>query len=77
MKIIIEDAETLKFLAADGIWTTKPFESLGFSSTRTASVAARREAIGRFNIVGYFADTSQFINMDHGRGKGGESGPVL
>ena len=75
MTIIIEDAETRKFLTAEGSWTAKPVEGLTFTSTQVASAAARKELIGKFNIVGYIADTAQFINMDHGRGKGGEPAP--
>lgn len=74
MKIIIEDAETHKFLTSSGDWTNKPADGTTFTSTHTACAAARREPIGKFNIVGYFADTRQFINMDHGKGKG-ESAP--
>lgn len=75
MKIIIEDAETLKFLTTDGSWTEEPLDGQSFASTRVACAAARREPIGKFNIVGYFADTFQLVNMDHGRGNGASSTP--
>ena len=39
---------------------------------------AKRESIGRFNIVFYIPQTKQFINLDHGRGKGlTEAGTVV
>ncbi len=70
MNILIEDAETQLFLLSDGRWTKKPGDGTCFASTRAACAAAKREPIGKFNIVRYFADTNQFINMDHGSGKG-------
>lgn len=75
MTIIIEDPETHKFLATDGTWSDKAVDGQVFASTRVACAAGRRESIGRFNVVGYFSDTSQFINMDHGRGKGSGADP--
>lgn len=71
MQIIIEDPETHKFLSGDGCWTEKPAEGMSFPSTQAACVAGRKEPNARFNVVGYFADTHQFINMDYGSGKGG------
>lgn len=77
MNIIIEDADTRKFLTIDGSWTEKPVNGLSFASTRVACAAARKEPIGQFNVVGYFADTCQFINMDQGSGKGDGSAPDM
>lgn len=71
MKILIEDAETQKFLASEGHWTSKPGEGASYDTTRAAFTAAKREPIGKFNIVRYFADTEQFINMQHGSAKSG------
>jgi hypothetical protein len=35
-------------------------------------------SIGKLNIVSYISQTRQFINLDHGRGKGiSETSPVL
>jgi hypothetical protein len=31
---------------------------------------AKKEAICKFNIVGYITETRQFINLNHGRGRG-------
>jgi hypothetical protein len=70
MNILIENAETLEYLAGDGHWTKKPAEGTSFPATRDAFMAAKNEPIGKFNIVRYFSDTEQFINMDHGSGKG-------
>jgi hypothetical protein len=70
MNILIEDAETLKFLATGGQWTGTASEGTSFSSTRAAFATAKKEPMGRFNIVWVMADTGQFINMDHGTGKG-------
>ncbi len=70
MNILIENAETLEYLAGDGRWTKKPAEGTSFPATRDAFMAAKNEPIGKFNIVRYFSDTEQFINMEHGSGKG-------
>lgn len=69
--ILIEDAITRQYLATDGRWTKKPGEGASFASTRAACAAAKREPIGKFNIVRYFGDTEQFVNMDYGSGQGG------
>jgi hypothetical protein len=73
MSILIENAETLEYLTGNGRWTKKPAEGTPFPATRTAFAAAKNEPIGKFNIVRYFSDTEQFINMDHGSGKGSGS----
>ena len=71
MTILIEDAKTQEYLASDGRWTKKPDQGASFATTRDAYAAAKIEPIGKFNIVLYFGDSKQFINMDHGSGKGG------
>ena len=73
MNILIEDAETQEFLTHNGRWTKKPDEGTTFSATQAAFAAAKREPIRKFNIVRYFSTTKQFINMDHGSGKGKET----
>jgi len=70
MNILIEDAETQEYLASDGHWTKKTDDGRSFATTRTAYTAAQKEPIGKFNIVWYFSNTDQFINLDHGSGKG-------
>ena len=76
MNILIEDAETLEYLATNGRWTKKPDEGVKFPATQAAFAAAKREPIRKFNIVRYFSGTKQFVNMDHGTGKGKEAAPV-
>jgi alpha/beta superfamily hydrolase len=73
MNTIIENAETLEYLTNSGTWTKNPVEGKSFGATTAAFAAARMEPIGKFNIVSYIAETRQFINLDHGRGKGVES----
>jgi hypothetical protein len=73
MNILIEDAETREYLATNGRWTKKPGEGANFSTTQTAFAAAKKEPIRKFNIVRYFSGTEQFLNMDHGSGKGKET----
>jgi hypothetical protein len=76
MSILIEDAETMEYLTADGRWTKKPDEGTSFKATYAAYAAAKKEPIHKFNIVRYFPSTKQLINMDHGSGKGKEISPV-
>jgi hypothetical protein len=70
MNIIIEDAESLEFFVGEGRWTKNVAESKCYAATTLAFKAAKLETVGRFNIVGYIGETGQFINLDHGRGKG-------
>ena len=78
MNILIEDAETLEYLAKDGLWTKNVAEGKKFGATEAAFEVAKKEPIGKFNIVFYIAQTKQLINMDHGRGKGlAEASPVV
>lgn len=77
MNILIEDAETLEYLTSDNTWTKKASEGKNFGATEAAFDIAKKEPIGKFNIVFYIPQTKQFINMDHGRGRGlVESVPV-
>ena len=78
MNILIEDAEKLEYLTSDNHWTKKASEGKNFGATEAAFAVAKKEPIGKFNIVFYIAQTQQFINMDHGRGKGpAEASPVM
>ena len=70
MKILIEDAEKLEYLTSIGQWTSNATEGRSFEATGTAFQVAKKEPIGKFNIVCYISQTRQFINLDHGRGKG-------
>jgi hypothetical protein len=70
MNIIIEDAESLKFFTGEGLWSKIATEGKRFAGTALAFKAAKQEPVGKFNIVGYITETKQFINLDHGRGKG-------
>jgi hypothetical protein len=70
MNIIIEDADSLKFFTGEGRWTKNVAEGKRFAGTALAFKAAKLEPVGKFNIVGYIGETKQFINLDHGRGKG-------
>lgn len=76
MKMLIEDAETLEYLTHNGRWTKNAGEGRTFAATTAAFEVAKKELIGKFNIVCYIAQTGQFINMDHGRGKGVETATV-
>jgi hypothetical protein len=69
MKTLIEDAEKLEYLTSDSRWTKNVAEGKDFGVTEAALTVAKQEPMGQFNIVGYFPETRQLINMDHGRGK--------
>ena len=70
MNILIENAESLEFLTSNSQWTKKASAAKCFGLTQTALEAAKKELIGKFNIVAYIPDTQQMINLEHGRGKG-------
>jgi hypothetical protein len=77
MNILIENAETQEFLASDGRWTKKSSQGASFATTRAAQSAAKKEPIGKFNIVGQFGESEQLFNLDCGSGKGASSGPPV
>jgi len=70
MNILIENQDTLEYLSGEGQWTKNPRDGRSFPATKIAFQAAKHEAIGKFNIVCHIPQTDQFINLDHGRGKG-------
>jgi hypothetical protein len=70
MNILIEDAENLEYLTNDNQWTKNADEGKDFGATGAAFDVAKKEPMGKFNIVAYIAESKQFINMEHGRGKG-------
>ncbi|HTL72104.1 MAG TPA: hypothetical protein VL863_02280 [bacterium] len=76
MNILIENAETLQFLDGDGLWTKDVAKGKNFLATQLAYLAAKKEPIGKFNIVSYIAQTKQFINLNHGKGRGVEVVPA-
>ena len=73
MNILVENNETLEYLTETGQWTKNPLKGRQFTATTIAFEAAKHEPIGRFNIVCHITQTNQFINLDHGRGKGHEA----
>jgi hypothetical protein len=77
MNILIENAESLEFLTSTGLWTKNAAKGKSFEGTGMAFDAAKKEPMGRFNIVFYISQTKQFVNLDHGRGtgSGGETRP--
>ena len=74
MNILIENAETLEYLASNGLWTKSAEKGKCFAVANAAFAAAKQEPIGKFNIVCYIAQSKQFINLNHGHGKGAETG---
>ena len=78
MNILIENAESLEYFAGDGRWTKNADDAKRFGNTRTAQAAAKKEIVHAFNIVSYIPLTKQFINLDHGKGKGpAEASPTV
>jgi hypothetical protein len=69
MNILIENAESLEYLTENNQWSKKPAEGKNFGGVKSALAIAKKEAIGKFNIVWFIKETKQFINMDHGRGQ--------
>lgn len=70
MNILIENSETIEYLTPTGQWTKNPLNGKRYPATKIAFLAAKQEAIGKFNIVCHIPGTNQFINLDHGRGAG-------
>jgi hypothetical protein len=70
MNILIENADSLEYLTGDNHWTKIAADGKPFTRTGAAFDVAKKESIGRFNIVGYIPETRQFINLNHGRGRG-------
>ena len=70
MNILIENADSFEYLTGDSHWTKVIADGKRFPNTGTAFDAAKKEAIGKFNIVGYITETKQLINLNHGRGRG-------
>lgn len=70
MNILIELSESLEFFRGEGAWTKDAAQGRCYPRTEMALQAAKREPIGSFNIVGYIPATGQFVNLNHGRGKG-------
>lgn len=77
MNILIENNDTLEYLTTAGDWSKNPIEGRKFVSMVSAYTTAKNELIGRFNIVRHFKDTNQFVNLNHGRGKGALSATAL
>jgi hypothetical protein len=70
MNILIENNDTHEFLTSTGTWSQNPLDGKLFPATATAFRAAKKEAIGKFNIVFHIPQTNQFVNLNHGRGAG-------
>jgi hypothetical protein len=78
MNILIENAESFEYLAGNGDWTKNAAKGKNFEATGVAFKTAKQELVGKFNIVAYIAESKQFINLDHGRGKGSaETGAAM
>jgi hypothetical protein len=70
MNILIEKDESLEYFTDTNQWSKNAADGKDFESAKAAFAVAKKEPIGKFNIVAYIRETKQFINMDHGRGRG-------
>ena len=70
MNILIENNDCLEYLTEAGLWTKNPLDGWRFPATEAALQTAKLAAIGKFNIVCHITQTNQFVNLNHGRGKG-------
>jgi hypothetical protein len=70
MNTLIEDATTLEYMTSSSQWTKNADAGKDFGATAIAYAAAGQEPIDKFNIVGYFPKSKQFINLVIGQGKG-------
>lgn len=69
MNILIEKADTLEYLTETQGWSKKPSEGKNFGALKSAFAVAKKEPIGKFNIVWLLPETQQLINLDHGTGQ--------
>jgi len=69
MNILVENTEKLEYLTSNNQWTKNAAEGRNFGAVEAAFAVAKEESVGQFNIVGYFPQTKQFFNMNHGRGR--------
>jgi hypothetical protein len=69
MNILVENTEKLEYLTSNNQWTKNPAEGRNFGAVEAAFAVAKEEPMSQFNIVGYFPQTRQFFNMNHGRGR--------
>jgi len=76
MNILIEDADKLEYLTSNNQWSKKAADGKNFGATADAYAVAKKEPIQSFNIVSYITSTRQFVNLDHGKGKGIPEVPV-
>jgi hypothetical protein len=70
MSILIENDSTLEYLSSAGKWTKNPKAAKRFRVKNEAFEEAKQEAEGKFTIVLHIPETNQFVNLDHGKGKG-------
>jgi hypothetical protein len=70
MSILIENDTTLEYLSSAGKWTANPKAAKRFRVKNEAFEVAKQEAVGKFTIVLHIPETNQFVNLDHGKGKG-------
>ena len=70
MNILIENNETLEYMVTAGKWSKDPKAGKRFRVSDEAFKVAKLEPIGKFTIVFHIPETNQFVNLDHGRGKG-------
>jgi len=76
MNILIENADSLEYLTGDNHWSKSATAGKHYARTGAAFDAAKKEAIGKFNIVGFIPETRQLINLNHGRGRGLPEAPT-
>jgi hypothetical protein len=70
MNILIENPHTNEYLTPAGHWDKDPLVGKAFGTSKLAVRTAKQEPIGEFNVVFHIPDTNQFVNLDHGRGRG-------
>ena len=70
MTFLIDNHATLEYLTDTGQRTKNPRKGRRFPASTNALRIAKAEPIGKLNIVCHIPATNQFVNRDHGRGKG-------
>jgi len=70
MTILIENADTLEYLAKDGRWSKKVTDALTYRTSTLAREHGVTVPVARFNVVGVFKNSPQMVNLDEGVGAG-------
>jgi len=77
MKVIIQDAETKRYLSTNGRWVAAENDAQDFMSLLPAYNFAKNFTSGRFEVVLYSPDDNYRTSIIEGEGKGSDSAEAV